>query len=122
MVYIILFLRRYPTSPANPPPRNSSVESPGTAVVEVVKAASANGMERNADAKMQLAKKNFSSITSSRALTRITRAAISLLLKGGGMQVDPIPHLVHYHRLSNKLLRCRVNNRNRTGAPAYAIP
>ena len=31
------------------------MESPGVAVVEVVKAASANGMDRNADANMQLA-------------------------------------------------------------------
>jgi hypothetical protein len=91
-------------------------------VVEVVKAASANGMDRNADAKMQLAKKSFLIYYLVRAFMRISRAAISPLLKGGGMQVDPIPHLVHYHRLSNKLLRCRVNNRNRTGAPAYAIP
>jgi hypothetical protein len=36
--------------------------------------------------------------------------------------VDPIPHLVHYHRLSNKLLRCIVTNLNRTGVPASAIP
>jgi hypothetical protein len=35
------------------------VESPGAAVVEVAKAASANGMDRNADANMQLAKKSF---------------------------------------------------------------
>ena len=53
--YIILFLRRYPTNPANPLPRSSSVESPGLAVEEVVKAASANSMDRNADGKIQMA-------------------------------------------------------------------
>jgi hypothetical protein len=35
------------------------VESPGSAVVEEVKAASANGMDRNADAKMQMAKRSL---------------------------------------------------------------
>lgn len=59
MAYIILFLRRYLISPTNPLPRSSSVGSPGDAVVEVVKAASANGMDRNADANMQLAKISF---------------------------------------------------------------
>lgn len=53
--YIILFLRRYPTIPANPLPRSSSVESPGVAVAEVVKAASAKVMDRNADGKIQMA-------------------------------------------------------------------
>jgi hypothetical protein len=81
MAYIILFLRRCQTIPANPPPRSINVESTGACVVEVVKAASAIVIDKNADAKMVLAKKVFSSITSSRALMRTTRAAISLLLK-----------------------------------------
>jgi hypothetical protein len=36
--------------------------------------------------------------------------------------VGPIPHLVSYHRLSNKHLRDMVTDRNRTGVPASAIP
>ncbi len=56
MAYVILLLRRFQNSPANTLPRSSSVESPGAAVLEVVKAASAIGMDRNADARMQIAK------------------------------------------------------------------
>jgi len=36
--------------------------------------------------------------------------------------LDPIPLLVHYHGLSNKLLRYMVTNLNRTGVIASAIP
>jgi hypothetical protein len=59
MAYIILFLRRCQTIPANPPPRSINVESTGACVVEVVKAASAIVIDKNADAKMVLAKKSF---------------------------------------------------------------
>jgi hypothetical protein len=59
MAYIILFLRRRQTIPANPPPRSINVESTGACVVEVEKAASAIVIDKNADAKMVLAKKSF---------------------------------------------------------------
>jgi hypothetical protein len=67
-------------------------------------------------------KKVFSSVTSSRALTRTSKSGHFPAAEEAECRLIKSPHLDQYHRRSNKLLRRMVNNRNRTGAPAFAIP
>jgi hypothetical protein len=122
MAYIILFLRRCQTIPANPPPRSINVESAGACVVEVVKAASAIVIDKNADAKMVLAKKSFFIYYLVPRTHADYKSGHFPAAEEAECRLIKSPHLDQYHRRSNNLLRRMVNNRNRTGAPAFAIP